>query len=171
MSSPTDKDAQVQSRPVQAPYRSSAASRALPPETTAVPGTTPDWAFVAMLPGFRASGGIATDCELAGRLARSASGTLPALARHMARGDLVSFDWNGKLWLPLFQFDQDMHVATGPLAVVGELGGVFDDAWELAHWFVQPHAALRNRTPVQVVSHDVEAAIGAARLDRFIALG
>lgn len=83
----------------------------------------------------------------------------------------ICFEWGNELWFPAFQFNPlDMTLRPGAAQVVAELGSVFD-GWELAGWFVEPSVWLGNARPVDLISTDAESVLGAARADRFIAVG
>lgn len=130
-----------------------------------------DRAFVAMLPVFRATGGLATGEEVGEKSARRQHDGLSRLARKVAAGEVISFDWQGKLWLPMFQFNHEtMEMNEGTRQIVCELTRIMD-GWEITQWFATPHAALRNAIPVDMLIAQPEAALNAARLDRFVAQG
>lgn len=127
--------------------------------------------FVAMLPAFRPSGGLATGAEIGDRVVARRPDGLSELARQIAARNLISFEWNASRWLPMFQFDPvTMHMDDGARAVARELTG-FMDGWEIAMWFAAPHGALRGALPVDILKKDLDATIDAARLDRYIAQG
>jgi hypothetical protein len=124
-----------------------------------------------MLPAFRATGGLATGDEVGEKFARLQSDGLSKLARKVAAGELISFNWHENLWLPMFQFDpQTMEMHVGAHRIFSELAQVMD-GWEMTHWFSTPHAALRDAMPVALLHSHCEATLNAARLDRFIAMG
>ena len=130
-----------------------------------------DIVFVAMLPAFRATGGLATGDEVGERFARRQHDGLPKLARRVAAGELISFDWHHSLWLPMFQFDHEtMELNERVRQIFCELSGAMT-GWEITQWFATPHAALRNAMPVEMLNSQLEAVLDAARLDRFIAQG
>jgi hypothetical protein len=78
--------------------------------------------------------------------------------------------WQGETFLPMFQFDRDLSIRSAVSRVIDELIAPFDD-WELALWFSQPNLWLGGATPVALVLSDENGVLGAARADRFIALG
>jgi len=145
-----------------------------PPIARAKPHVTVDprdQAFVAMLPAFRATGGLATGDEVGARIAVHHRDGLSRLARRIAANELISFTWRANLWLPMFQFDrQTMEMNPGAHQVVCELAELMD-GWEITQWFATPHPALRDALPVEMLNSQREATRNAARLDRFIALG
>lgn len=125
--------------------------------------------FVALLPLFRATGGLATGAELRARCERMRPDGLSDLARRIASGELISFEWNASRWLPMFQFDrQTMEMTQGSRAIVRELGD-FLNGWEITKWLAAPHSALGGLMPLEALTTDLAGAIDAARLDRFIA--
>jgi hypothetical protein len=129
-----------------------------------------DREFVALLPAFRLSGGLATGHEIAARMERAQSRSLATLGQRIASGELISFLWSGNFWLPWFQFGSDMQVTDVAEGVIGELGDVLD-GWELTQWFAQPQPSLEGKAPIELVAARTPAVIEAARLARFIARG
>jgi hypothetical protein len=117
-------------------------------------------------------GGMASAEDVVNMLShRNHAQPLSRVARWLVDRDVVSFDWQGTTWLPLFQFEQGaMTLRLEVTAVIRELSGVFD-GWELAGWFVSPNTGLGNMTPVAVISALPAAVCEAARVDRFIARG
>ncbi|TDP71078.1 hypothetical protein [Roseateles toxinivorans] len=127
--------------------------------------------FIGLQAAFRATGGTARADDLARLLEyrRSADGaTLPEL---MAEGAVFGFRWRHCLWIPMFQFDlADLSIKRGPHAVLEELSNDFD-GWTRAAWFARPTAWLQGRRPVDLLESNLNAVLGAARADRFIAAG
>jgi len=120
---------------------------------------------------YRRSGGIASGDDVALMLRQCSNQPLSRLARWVAAREVVSFQWLGAIWLPLFQFDWTAtSVRPDVTSVIGELAEVFDD-WELAAWFALPNTWLRGRTPVDALATCPSAVREAARADRFIARG
>jgi hypothetical protein len=130
-----------------------------------------DHAFIGLLDAFRSHGGLLRGDELADALARKGQGDHSALARMIVAGQVVSFEWNGEYWLPAFQLQGD-GLALRPEAarVVAELSGVLD-GWETAGWFATRNGALQDRVPVDVIRHNPDEVVNAARLERFVARG
>jgi hypothetical protein len=130
-----------------------------------------DRAFSDLLGAFRCRGGLVDGTEIAERLRRKNGSDLSSLARRIVARELICFEWQGELWLPLLQFDPvDMSLQPTLAQVGAELAGVFD-AWELCCWLATPNSSLYNRAPLDVLEHHADAVIQAARLDRFIACG
>ena len=113
------------------------------------------------------------------RVFRPSGGLVSAVARcHAAdassRDDDVApicFVHDQRPWLPSFQFE----AGTGRLrpscgAVIRELESVFD-GWDLAQWFASGNIWLGNQRPVDLLDSCPECVLGAARADRFIAVG
>ncbi|MGJ7483760.1 hypothetical protein ACSFA2_00795 [Variovorax sp. LT2P21] len=120
--------------------------------------------FIALLNAYRASGGLAEGSEIA---ARQPVTGLSALARAIASRAVVSVDWAGQRWLPIFQFEPgDLAVRPLVRVLIDELSDVLDD-WELADWFVEPNAWLRGAPPLQLVDTDFARVHDTARALRF----
>lgn len=126
--------------------------------------------FVRLLKAFRATGGTVPG-EVMGELLKDRRcGDVVALAKLISTQRIFTFNWRGSFWIPLFQFDPlDFSVATGPRAVRSELPEVFD-GWAVACWFAEPHPALGNRLPVDVVGIHLRSVRHAARDARARAL-
>lgn len=132
--------------------------------------------FVTLLQRYRCGGGLARLGEVAGRaLLRRGSGGAAQLhalscdlAQDVMQGRTLGWAWRGELWLPLVQFRaEDMALKPTYAGVLAELGAVLEEL-ELAYWFVQPHAALRERAPLLILEQDAVAVLAAARADRFL---
>ncbi len=120
---------------------------------------------------YRRSGGLASDADVVSMLRQSSDQPLSRLARWIVARDVVSFEYCGTTWLPLFQFEAGSpSVLPAVTAVIRELVDIFDD-WELATWFALPNTWLQGRTPVDAVAAHSSAVVEAARADRFIARG
>jgi hypothetical protein len=138
-----------------------APDRAAPPDDR-------DTDFLALLKAFRRSGGLATGDEIA---ARQASGGVLQLARWIHGREVLNFGWRGRIWLPVFQFERiGLVLCDAPSRAVGELAPVLD-GWELANWFTAPHAALDDRSPLDMLPDDPGRVIDAARSSRFLHRG
>ena len=136
--------------------------RTTKPASLDVPGR--DLHFLELLSAYRKSAGIGLSSEVAAR--RPVTG-LSDLARAIASREVLSFEWGGHLWLPLFQFEyRELTVHTSVLALLRELSAVLDD-WEMADWFVAPNAWLENSAPLSLVFADSARVLDAARALRF----
>ncbi len=132
-----------------------------------------DEEFITLLDSCRGSGGLARSQELFVMFGLHARSNVATLARWIGQRNVISFDWNSKIWLPLFQFNRcnvTLQPQPGLSQVLSELGAVFD-SWEIAHWFAQPNAWISDRTPADTLKRDVSTVLHAARADRFIAAG
>jgi hypothetical protein len=117
-----------------------------------------DEQFMELLRAFRRSGGVWSGAEK-GKL--HLCPTTPPLF----------FEHGGALWIPRFQFDTTtMELRPECCAVFSELIGAFD-GWEQALWFASPNVWLGNARPIDVIDSSAPCVLGAARADRFIALG
>lgn len=130
-----------------------------------------DQRFIAMLEGYRASGGLARRHEVLALSKCRGGPDATTLANWVAQREVISLEWQSQTWLPLFQF---MHVDMQPQAelarVLAELTPVCDP-WELASWFAQPNPWLADRTPVDTIATDLPAVLNAARAERFVVNG
>jgi hypothetical protein len=139
-------------------------------------GPTPDCsaqqqAFVALRKAFRAHGGLVRGDRVEQRLDRLQGPGVRLLAQRVAAGELIGFEFEGALWLPLMQFDPaDMSPEPALARVAIELAGVFD-GWDLCCWLAAPSPSLRDCAPMDVLESDPLAVLQAAREARFIAGG
>ena len=130
-----------------------------------------DRQFVDMLNSYRDSGGLARSQEVAALLKRRGGCDLTTLAGWIDNKKVISFEWQSKIWLPLFQFNRiDMTLQPGLSQVLAQLTSGYD-GWELANWFAQPNRWLGDRTPAAMLGLDPSAVLNALRADRLIANG
>src|SRR5450432_4355597 len=126
-----------------------------------------DASFLMMLRAFASSGGMASDPHA---LARS-RGPADSVATVDTDEPAICVEWDGMLWFPTFQFEPEtLSIRPVVKMVIAELKSVFD-MWELAVWFCEPNLWLGDRRPVDMVDGCPDCMLGAARADRFIALG
>ena len=141
---------------------------AVAPMRAAAPGTA---CLAAMERSFLPTGGIVSGDGYSQLLRDRLDQPISTLARWIVYREVVSFEIDGQIWLPIFQFDPvNLHVRPGVLQVIHELRGVFD-AWELAEWFGLPNSSLAGQTPASEVLRSGRAVLEAARIDRFVAAG
>jgi hypothetical protein len=96
---------------------------------------------------------------------------MAALARWIVQRQIISAEWQGSIWLPLFQFtplNLTPHAGLG--VVLAELNPVLEAA-EIAQWFCSPNEWLSRRMPAQVLLEDLPAVLEAARAERFVVRG
>jgi len=126
-----------------------------------------DEQFVELLHSYRSCGGLARAEEALALLEGEVEQGLSTLARWIALRQVISFEWQGQIWLPLFQFDRrDMSIHPQLMPILSELRGVFD-AWEAAHWFARPNSTLDGLSPAEAFRDDPASVLQAARTDRF----
>lgn len=124
-----------------------------------------------MRDAYRRSGGLARGEELARLLEDQRRGDFVSLAKLIAAGEVLAFEWRDAHWIPMFQFDLgDLSIKPAPRRVLAELSKAFD-GWSLAAWFVEPSSWLNRQRPVDLLESDPSAVLEAARADRFIATG
>jgi hypothetical protein len=134
-------------------------------------GTTPEQVFLGLRKAFRAHGGLLRGDRIEERLHRRHGPGASLLARQVAAGELVGFEYGGALWLPSMQFDPvDMSPEPALARVAAELAGVFD-GWDLCCWLAAPNTSLDGHAPMDVVENDPAAVLLAAREARFIVGG
>ncbi len=122
-----------------------------------------DRQFIEALDAYRPSGGLAPAEELLSSFRRRCGHELATLARWIVARQVLSFTWQARTWLPLFQFNaDDLTPQRELLPVLAELNAVFDD-WEAAQWFAAPNAWLAGHAPVAMVATDLPAVLRAAR--------
>lgn len=123
--------------------------------------------FVDLLNGYRRNGGLARAQEVAARFKRQGINDISPLAAWLLKREVISIEWQAKLWLPLFQFHpQGMTLRAGLSSVLAELVGIYSD-WELARWFTQPNPWLADQTPADSLVASAEQVLNAARAERF----
>lgn len=126
---------------------------------------------LSMERAFRGHGGLASGEDLSLRLRARCDQPISLLARWIVSRTILSVSWRTQTLIPMFQFDpHDMSLRPSVTQVFGELRDVFDD-WELALWFAQPNAWLKDASPVDLLVIDPAAVLDAARADRFVARG
>lgn len=128
---------------------------------------TPDSALAV----FRIHGGVAHANDVIYRLRRRCNQPMSRLARWIAEREIISLDFHGEVWLPLFQFDLESgSIRPEADQVIATLTPAFD-GWELVSWFVEPNTWLDGEVPVHLILRDAASVLQAARADRFVALG
>ena len=129
--------------------------------------------FDSMWRTFHRVGGLVDADDILDLLrSRSAcSQPLSGLAHWLVDRSIVSFGWQSRTFVPLFQFVKcDMSVVQGVREAIAELVDVYDD-WELASWFSRPNTWMQYATPADAVARDPASVLQAARADRFILRG
>ncbi|MGJ7497276.1 hypothetical protein ACSFA8_19630 [Variovorax sp. RT4R15] len=120
---------------------------------------------------FRASGGIVSSDEVVTLLIRHTDQPISQLARWIVDHDVLSFRWESRTMLPLFQFDlSSMTIRPSVTAVIGELVPALGD-WDVSIWFAHSNAWLAGTAPVDVLERDLRSVIDAARAERYLLCG
>jgi hypothetical protein len=126
--------------------------------------------FMEMLDSYRATSGLARAQEVFTMYKVHHGNDVATLARWIVKRDVVTFDWQSKVWVPLFQFDRtNMSILPGMNLVLSVLNP-FLGPWEMAIWFAQPNRCLQGRTPAEAMRSDPHGVLSAACMDRFIAV-
>jgi hypothetical protein len=127
--------------------------------------------FIAMLDAYRPSGGLARAQEVAAMFKTHGANDAATLANWIIKRQVISFEWQGKIWLPLFQFNPlDMTRQPGLAEALSELVVVYDD-WELASWFSLPNPWLQDCTPADSLAAAAPEVLNSARAERYVAAG
>jgi hypothetical protein len=127
--------------------------------------------FVAVLDTYRDLGGLARGQEVASMTVNRCGPNVRALASWILERQLLSFEWQRQIWIPLFQFNRDTMVPhRGLFEVLAALAHTFAP-WEQATWFAQANGWLGKRIPASVLPLDYEAVADAARADVLLAAG
>lgn len=126
-----------------------------------------DSQFMALLDAYRNTGGLARAQEVF-TMCRSRNGADAAmLARWIVRREIISFDWQSKVWVPLFQFDRTtMALQPGLNSILAVLNPIHGPQ-EMAAWFAQPSRWLMDQAPADVFGTDPHAVLKAACTVRF----
>ena len=122
--------------------------------------------YQQMRQAFGASGGIATCDDVVASLARFTSQPISRFARWIVDDEVLRFQWQGCMRLPLFQFDATwMAPDPSVTPIIRELLHTFHE-WDACLWFAEPNAWLGDALPVELLRKDAGAVLDAARADR-----
>src|SRR3954453_7516151 len=134
----------------------------------ALPQSEQDNQYCEMVNAFRATGGIACCEEITAVLCTRTDQPVPMLARWIVAHEILSFEWQSRTALPLFQFDiATMTPRKVVSQVIRELLPVLSD-WEASLWFARPNAWLHDAAPVDAIAANPRAVFEAARTNRFL---
>ncbi len=126
---------------------------------------------LALPEAFARIGGLLTGDDLALVLRSSLDQPVSRLAQWIAHRQVVNFVWHAEFLLPRFQFEPESMRPRSRLSdVIAELADVYDD-WDIAAWFARPNTWLNDKAPASVFALDPCSVVGAARADRFVAIG
>ncbi len=124
--------------------------------------------FVGLLNAFRPSGGLARAPEVGARFKRQGVEDVSPLAAWLIKRQVISVEWQSKIWLPLFQFSPNgMALRTGLSSVLAELVMRYDE-WDVADWFAQPNVWLADCAPADVLAIAAPQVLNAARATRCV---
>lgn len=124
-----------------------------------------DQQFMAMLDAFRPSGGLACGPEVFALFARRRGADAGTLAGWIVNRKVICFEWQCRMWLPLFQFQLQNMTPEAGLREVLEVLRFDHSPWEMAQWFSRPHPWLADQMLCDALGHDpagVRNAAGAA---------
>jgi hypothetical protein len=120
--------------------------------------------FIALLEGFRSTGGTAPG-EIVGRLLEEHQvANAVSLAKLVYTDQVFGFEWRAKLWIPMFQFDaENLSLKATAQRVRSALPSPWH-GWILASWFATPSAALDGCSPANMLDSDFDAVMRTASL-------
>ena len=128
-----------------------------------------DHQFMALLDAYRNTGGLARAHEVFTMYRSRHGADVETLARWIVRREVISFDWQSKVWVPLFQFDRTTMTLQPGLNCILTVLNPIHGPQEMAAWFAQPSRCLMEQAPVDVFGTDPHAVLKAACTDRVIA--
>ena len=119
----------------------------------------------------RATGGCFRLEALAERLDMPVRRCAALLDRWILSRSVLLLPQEPEALVPVYQIDL---AAGAPFpavqTILAELSGVFSPV-EISEWFISPNLWLADRPPAELIAIDSRAVVGAARADRFIAVG
>lgn len=122
-----------------------------------------DLAFIAMLHGFRASGGLLRWAELGRWLERRQPGASRQLGQWRTRAALCELHWRGDVWVPACQFDPTTGRLRPELRRVMHALGLSPTDPAFLRWLATPQAALADSPPAELLAGRMPAFEAAAR--------
>ncbi len=109
---------------------------------------------MALLKGFRASGGLMRLDELSALLEHKRPRASAWLDAQRARWAVCEWHWRGQTWLPVCQFDlARARLRPAPGRMARELGLSLSDRGCLL-WLATAQVALNGQTPAQLLQAD-----------------
>ena len=121
--------------------------------------------FVKVMDACRESGGLARAQEVVSMAVSRCGPDVRTLALWILDRQLLSFEWQSQIWIPLFQFDRaTMALHHGMDEVLLTLDCPYCP-WQQAMWFSRPHSVLGGGIPAQVIALDCQAVQRAAQAD------
>ena len=121
--------------------------------------------FLTMLADYRCGGGLVRAPEVFARFECCSGMDVGTLAGWIVNRRVICFEWQARMWLPLFQFNQPDMRPPAALRRVLEVLTPRLDAWALACWFGRPNPWLADQGPCDVLDQDPDAVLRAARGD------
>ncbi|MDQ0586124.1 hypothetical protein [Variovorax paradoxus] len=136
------------------------------PSAPALLQTVQAFQYREMEHALRASGGVMSSDEVVTLLVRQTEQPISQLARWIVDRDVISFQWQSRTVLPLFQFDlSTMTPRSSVTAVIRELIPARSD-WEICLWFVAPNTRLAGASPLDAIALNAPTVLDAAREER-----
>lgn len=133
------------------------------------PAVPEDHLFMALLNGYRSSGGLHRLTTLHG--SRQHAWDLDVrdkMPRQVAERRILGIVWNHEVWVPDFQFEVSGAIKPEATAVFLELVPGHDPS-DLGTWFITPSTWLQDDRPIDLLETAPARALAAARADRYLA--
>jgi hypothetical protein len=111
-----------------------------------------DLDFIAMLKGFRPSGGLMRFSEVGPWLERHQPGASRLLGRWQTRFELCELHWRGQLWVPACQFDRDSGRLRADLGRVARRLGLSPSDTPFLLWLIRPQPAHGHLSPAELLA-------------------
>lgn len=121
--------------------------------------------FIAMLQGFRASGGLLRWSELGRWLERRQPGAARQLGQWHTRSALCELHWRSDVWVPACQFDPATGRLRSELRRVMQQLGLSPADPAFLRWLATPHAGYGQRSPADLLLNAAEDFEAAALAD------
>lgn len=127
--------------------------------------------FLTLVNAYQATGGLAWIGDLEAMFMLRSTGSARDFSDAIADRQVVHFEWQDQVWLPLFQFDLvRMQTHSALTVVLNRLNGLYSD-WEIADWFSRVNPWLKGRSPAQSLVANPAAVLDAASAEAFVARG
>jgi len=119
--------------------------------------------FIGLLEAFRNTGGTVPADVVCRLLEESRLENAVSLAKRVYTGEVFGFEWRGRFWIPMFQFDADDFSLRPCVRQVRENLPPLWSGWAVAAWFAAANSGLHGRCPADLINSQLDAVLRAAR--------